>query len=574
MISVGKATSAEYYTTGGGVAGGFESYYLDAVTEGEPPGVWSGRMAAELGLEGEVDARVMEQVFGRFEHPVTGEPLGSRQQKWRSVDERLEAALADEPGALPERVAQLRADIERQVRTTVLGWDATFNVPKSVTVAHTALYRAEIAATRSGNTDRAAELGAVRRGIESAVLDANSTAVAFLESLAVSRTGGGSGTAAQWIAADQVTVASFFQHTNRSIDPHLHVHNVVVNRAICADGKIRSLDGEDLLAQKFAFSAVADRALFEALARLGLDSAPRADGLGRELASVPADAIDHFSTRRARITEALVPLVETAEQAKGRPLTDWETYQLKQAVTLATRAAKDHTAWTHEELLARWDAGLIDEAGRTLDGLADVVMADATRGPVTGAALEDWSPTAVITEAVAACAERSATWGRANLISELELRLPILGIDTNQVVGVLEQLADAALDSEHVVAVTGQTPDLDAGTTRLAASSPSARRYAATGTLAAEIALREAALTRSGTRLDPAAVAAWLDTHTPTIGDDQRAAVLGLAGTDAAISVLVGPAGTGKSYTAGALAGAWRDLTHQLSQPGERGGAG
>ena len=42
----------------------------------------------------------------------------------------------------------------------------------------------------------------------------------------------------------------------------------------------------------------------------------------------------------------------------------------------------------------------------------------------------------------------------------------------------------------------------------------------------------------------------------------QRAGgLVGLATSDAALAVLVGPAGTGKSYTAGRLDTAWRDLT-------------
>jgi hypothetical protein len=612
MITVGKATSAEYYTTGASTAGGVESYYLDAVTDGEPAGRWLGRMAADLGLtsdanedgatgdaatshvNGEVDAQVMQRVFGRFEHPGTGEPLGSRPQKWRSVDERLAATLADEPDALPERVAQLRAHIEGRQRTTLLGWDATFNVPKSVTVAHTALYRAEIAAIRSGNTDRATELGTVRRGIEAAILDANDAGVAVLQDLATSRVGGGSGTPHQWIAADRVTVASFFQHTNRSIDPHLHVHNVVLNRAVCADGKIRALDGEDLLAQKYAFSAVSDRALFESLARIGLESIPRADGLGRELGCIPADVVEYFSTRRQQINKTVKPLIEAAEERKGRELTDVEIHRLKQEANHATRAAKDHTAWTMEELLDRWETGLVGDAGRTLNGLADAVMADVAYGPVTA---EDWSPAALIPEAVAACADRSATWGRANLISELELRLPTLGITTDQVAPLLDHLADSALASGYVVQVSGIDTDADAAADTdtdssttgtgavdgddavdadvdaddgggaaaagvvLADRAPSRRRYAATGTLAAEVALRDAAMARSGHAADAAQVTGWLDAHCPTMGADQRAAVIGLATTDAAVSVLVGPAGTGKSYTAGALAGSWTEVT-------------
>jgi hypothetical protein len=46
----------------------------------------------------------------------------------------------------------------------------------------------------------------------------------------------------------------------------------------------------------------------------------------------------------------------------------------------------------------------------------------------------------------------------------------------------------------------------------------------------------------------------------PTIGADQRGAIGGIASNDAALTQLVGPAGTGKSYAAGAFTGAWQQL--------------
>jgi transposase len=50
--------SIRYFTDA--VAKGRESYYTGAVAAGEPPGRWYGAGAAALGLEGEVDADLME----------------------------------------------------------------------------------------------------------------------------------------------------------------------------------------------------------------------------------------------------------------------------------------------------------------------------------------------------------------------------------------------------------------------------------------------------------------------------------------------------------------------------------
>ncbi len=573
MITVAKATSVEYYTSGSGVAAGMESYYLDAVTDGEPPGRWAGSGAAQLGLAGEVDPEAMKTLYGDFINPVTGERLGRRPAQRVSVDDRLAEALRAEPGATPERVEALRAGIIASQRTNVIGWDLTFAVPKSVTIVHTAARRGEIAALRAGDAQRAERFAHLRHQVEDAIAEANAAGLAAAERVATSRTASGSGGAIQWVDAPGLIVASFPQHTNRSIEPHLHTHNVVLNRAFSADGKVRSLDGQDLLAQRYTFSAVADRALTESLAaRLGLAFRDRPDGAGREVALVPEEVIDHFSTRARQTTAAMAPLVAAAEERLGRALTNVETYRLHREAQRSSRAPKTHEGESGEELDDRWLADLIAKTGRSMTSLGDL-LEQATRGHVTArlatpaepdahdepasVTSQDqarWSPEAVIAQAIAVCSSRSATWGRANLISELELHLPpVLGIEVDQVPVLLDALADQALASPEVVAVSGT----DAGSY----AAPSTRLFASTGTLAAEAALRRAAITRGAHALDRAQVSAWLDDHCPDIGADQRAAVEGIAASDAAITVLVGPAGTGKSYAAGALAGAWADLT-------------
>src|SRR5664280_2109753 len=172
MITVGKASGAGYYTGGGG--GESESYYLDAVTDGEPPGRWSGRLAGSVGLSGEVDADDMEGLFERFETP-DGTVLGRRPISITPVEDRIKAALEREPDALPERIEQIRIEAEAAHRQGVTGWDLTFSVPKSVTVAHTAAWRAELEAIRVGDLDRAAEFTSIRVAIEAAIDTANTT---------------------------------------------------------------------------------------------------------------------------------------------------------------------------------------------------------------------------------------------------------------------------------------------------------------------------------------------------------------------------------------------------------------
>ena len=77
---------------------------------GEPPGQWYGAGAAALGLEGDVDADLMEAVYTRLLDPrdpaahsrATWEvavPLAAGHRKYRSADEVYDALLEANPDA-------------------------------------------------------------------------------------------------------------------------------------------------------------------------------------------------------------------------------------------------------------------------------------------------------------------------------------------------------------------------------------------------------------------------------------------------------------------------------------------
>jgi hypothetical protein len=69
MLTLTKLADAEYTLTQ--VAEGIEEYYLGI---GEAPGVWHGRWAARLGLEGVVEGDDLRALLdGR--HPESGEDL-------------------------------------------------------------------------------------------------------------------------------------------------------------------------------------------------------------------------------------------------------------------------------------------------------------------------------------------------------------------------------------------------------------------------------------------------------------------------------------------------------------------
>ena len=150
-----------------------------------------------------------------------------------------------EPYADPERREQLRLDASKNEQHNVAYYDVTFSVPKSITVLHAAFEAQEVKARRAGNEQAAAAWGAHKQAIEDAIWAGNNAALDYLaEKAGYSRVGHHGGGAGRYIDAHDWTVASFFQHTVRTNDPQLHIHNAVLSRVQCADGTWRTLDGK------------------------------------------------------------------------------------------------------------------------------------------------------------------------------------------------------------------------------------------------------------------------------------------------------------------------------------------
>ena len=540
-----------------------ESYYLDAVTDGEPPGVWSGRLAERYGLTGQVIEEDLERLLSRFEAP-DGTRLGSVPRNYRSVQERVDEYLDSHPDALPEQVAEVRSRAEDDVRSGRVAYDLTLSVPKSVSAAHVAVWRAELEADRSGDAGRAAEFRQIRTGIEDAIRTANSAALDHVQNVTYTRAGahGRAGSNGRWVQGRDLAIASFLQHTSRSIDPQLHIHNVVFRNAQDAEGKVRAIDSLDLREERKAYSAVSERVLAEEMTRRGLSMSMRRDGKSREVEQVPDEVNALFSHRRQVIGKQLAVVKETAEERLGRSLTPLETSRLARKVTLFTRAAKSHDGESFQQMLDRWQQEIRDELGAGLVPLAEKLrQAYLDRhdlGPV------DFSADAVVAQAIQACAEKSAAWGRAELLLELDRALPVLGLTPGDATELLGHLADRALTSEGVVQVAGidrRPAPADLVGEGVVYTRPSSQRWAAPVTLQSEDLIRRAAIERGAHSLDRAAVGAWLDANYPTISPEQRVVVEGLAGSDARLAQIVAAAGTGKSFTSGALAGAWGDLS-------------
>jgi conjugative relaxase-like TrwC/TraI family protein len=289
LLRLAKLTDAEYVLRQ--VAGGLEDYYLGS---GEAPGVWSGRLADQLGLVGVVGADDLRSLIDRC-HPLSGEALG------------------DGPGRRP----------------TVRAIDATFSAPKSVSVLW-AFAGSEVASV-----------------VSIAHVEAVEAALGFVEAHAAVTRRQDRGVRIR-AATSGWAAATFVHRTSRAGDPQLHTHAVIANVVCRDDGRWVSLDASALYGWAKAAGSVYQEELRRRLSeRLGVGWGPDRNGC-REMTGISETQLRAFSKRTAQIEARLAANGAVLGDAKARMAAD-------EAASVATRPAKDRNL-TPEHLRARWDA--------------------------------------------------------------------------------------------------------------------------------------------------------------------------------------------------------------------------
>jgi conjugative relaxase-like TrwC/TraI family protein len=242
------------------VAEGGEDYYTKP---GERPGDWIGGLAADIGLEGEVDRDAYFRLLAG-EHPSSGQTLVRRAAPRVFVD----------------------ASGRTRRKEPILGHDVRFSAPKSVSLLW------------------AIGSPQIQREVEEAVDRAVRAAYAHLEREAcfVQR---GKGGAAIERGTGFVGMA-FLHRSSRAGDAALHVHVVTANmtRAV-SDGKWLSLANprrqSPLLREAKSTGYIFQAELrAELTRRLTVRWGPVVNGHA-DLAGIPRSAIDAFSRRRGEI---------------------------------------------------------------------------------------------------------------------------------------------------------------------------------------------------------------------------------------------------------------------------------
>jgi conjugative relaxase-like TrwC/TraI family protein len=390
-VTVAKGYDPWYY---GGAVG--TKYYLGGE---EPAGQWYGVGAKVLGLDGEVDGKVMEGLY-HYDTKPDGTQLDTRQRKPRysnkTLQERVDDAVAKRVKELgtwadPEDIRKIKFQEYQKLRRNVPFYDVTWSAEKSVSLLFAGLMAAALKARNEGNEQEADQLTQQARAIEAASLAAARSTFDYAEEhAAYVRTGHHSSTTGAYRDAEGFVGALFLQHTSRSDDPQLHVHMAVLNRgqrldkADSRDTKWRALHGRPLWNERLAMGARATLLHGQTLARQGYALVKREDGHGFEIAGISQDTMDQFSGRAKRIAKELTKRLHLFEQRYGRPPSRAELHEIRKQVTLDTRKAKHKSGNPAAEAetveLARWQQRSIDANVQSLEHLPEAARAAAGGG--------------------------------------------------------------------------------------------------------------------------------------------------------------------------------------------------
>jgi len=349
-------------------------------------------------------------------------------------------------------------------------------------------------------------------------------AVGYLDGQVGTRRGRGG---AEHVGGAGLLAVGFTHRTSRAGDPLLHTHLVIVNRTLGPDGQWRTLDSRDLLAHRQAADAIYRAAYQQELSRtLGIRWGEPDRWGNRAIQGMPEDLVRAFSKRHEQITAELQRLEGDGRIRTGR---------LVQYVAHATRPPK--TLDTPETLHGRWQQEA-RERGVDTERLVGAVAGRELREPavanlaVKRAFNQLASPEGLTTNA--------STFARRDVLIALGGALAAIGPTE------LERLADRFL--------------ADRGVSVMAEHAAGERRWTTPELLSIERRLIAAAVDRSGEQTAVAsheAVRAALGAHR-SIAGEQAAMVRDITQGGTGVQVVVGKAGTGKTYTLGVARHAWQ----------------
>lgn len=553
-----------------GPARGAARYFGSAVEHGEPAGRWGGQGLAMFGVRPgeEASEAMVRAIFGNLEDPETGDPLGRAPRKFKTTAERQKAAVAAAgPDITPEQQRQIEVTAAADGRKAVAYYDFTFSPPKSVSVYYAAL----MAAGDFAGAEQVAR--AHDRAVEVAMAYAEAH-VGYTRTGYHGRTQDGR-SVGRYEAGAGLIWTGWKHSTNRESEPQLHTHVAVLNRLkTLSDGLIRALDGRGIRPVKEAIATAYERALEEGIVAVrGVVFADRADGKAREIVGVDPQMCAEASTRRAQTLAKAEELTALFIARNGYEPDAAARKAILDDAAMSTRKAKEGVAGP--AAVAAWAQPRAAQLVATVEAVADAAEAAVVAGHpdvVAGLRLDPTVPeqrAALLAAAIADVQHEYATWTVGNLVAAIDKRIGALPAEMSGDArpAYMEALAREAVEpgNGHGVALlTAADPVTVPAQLRRSEDGRSIfrphidERYATLAQLATEERVVTGArqLTAPVIR-GPELEMLRVELAAAGLGPDQVAAVVGIVSSGRAGDVLIGPAGTGKSYTVTALAGVW-----------------
>jgi conjugative relaxase-like TrwC/TraI family protein len=557
---------------------GQEAYWLEQIArdrceyysgKGESAGWWVGSLAERAGLKGVASEEGVRRLFAG-QDPLTGEqrvaPVWRADPRSKLPAAPLQTALRELAAARGVQVGELAAGersrqelqtvlaargklgvaaVERLCRTVLerhpaeLYGDAHAEARKHVgrrVDARVASFDLSLSDPKSVSLLAAGSSPEVRAEVQQARHAAIRQVLGWLEREAVGVRRGHNGT--DRFRGQGLTAAAFDHRSSREGDPQWHTHVLVQNATLGPDGRWSALDSKKL----YAHAMTADR-LYHAALRAELTR--RLDVRWRKVDPRTGAAeidglhdpklIKAFSKRRAQVV---------AQQH------EWghQGIAAGKAAALATRKAKDHTE-SEESFYQRVARGLAEH------GIGQTELEQVCRGGRAQARQLSPAEREQLLDELAGPAgltARASTFARRDVLDALAKRLPVAA-SAERTLAELEELADRFLASERAVSVT-----VDRGLEE--------RRYATPELLALERGLVEQAERRAN---EGTAVVAGEHVRAALaarqgLDHDQATMVRQVTQDGAGISLVVGYAGSGKTYATGAAVDAFHRGGYQV----------
>jgi conjugative relaxase-like TrwC/TraI family protein len=429
---------------------------------------------------------------------------GAKRVKIETVERLCRKVLKTDPVQLyGEAFAGAWQHKGKRVNERVQAFDHCFSSPKSVSLL------------AAGGSPR------VRRLLAEGRTEALTVAIRYLERHGIGVRRDHNGTD-RFQAAGGLVAVAFEHRMSRASDPNLHTHVLVQNAAQGPDGRWTALDSDRLYAQLMAADHLylaAERAALTQ--RLGVRWGPvdERSGAAEIIGLDDRTLIERFSKRSEQIDQWL----------DGHGLSG---IKASSAAAVATRQPKDH-AESEATVYRRWTQELAEQ-GVGERQLAEV-CSDGRGRPATRTELDVALDTLAGPDGLTG---QVSTFTRADVVDGLAKRLPCAP-SAQEALDQVEAVADRFLEERAVRVGRDRRLGVD--------------RFSTPELLALERHLVDGATARTDERcavVRSEVVRQVLDRHS-SAGEDQAAMVRDLAQGGAGVVVVVGRAGSGKTWALG-----------------------